>query len=143
MTAVFPGPVFWIFALFAVPISVIDFRYRRIPDALCLPCFCLLLLLRAGNGLETLPNFLAAALFGGLLFLAVRSLGRGLGLGDVKYAALLGLVCGFPGICSCLLAAAVLGLAAAPFFTRAKREAGIPFAPFLSAAGLLTALVFP
>lgn len=141
----FHEPVFWVFTLFAVPISIVDFQCKRIPDVLSLPCLCLVFILRIEGEAGALPNFLAAALFGGLLFGAIRALSRGigLGLGDVKYAVLLGLVCGFPGILSCLFIASVLGLTAAPFLIRGKADASIPFAPFLSAAGFLTCLLFP
>jgi prepilin signal peptidase PulO-like enzyme (type II secretory pathway) len=137
-------PVFFVFLGFALPISLIDIRTYRIPDALCIPCFFLIMLLRIGDNPETLPNFLGAAFFSALLFFLIRLGTRGLGLGDVKFAALVGIFCGFPWACAAFLTAslaglAFAGLAAARFFELQKGRTTPPlihFAPFLSIGAL-------
>jgi prepilin signal peptidase PulO-like enzyme (type II secretory pathway) len=128
-----------IFAAFAIPISIIDIRSRRIPDILSFPCFFLILLARLLLVPQPLFGHLAAALFGPLLFLGIRAATRGLGLGDVKFAAIIGLLCGFPGLLAAFLIAALLGIIASLLLIR--RDAGryfpIPFAPFLSTGALI------
>jgi prepilin signal peptidase PulO-like enzyme (type II secretory pathway) len=127
-----------VFTAFALPISVIDLRRFRIPDKLSFPCFFLLLLLYCVLGREQLPNVLAAALTGLLLFYAIRLGSRGLGWGDVKYAAVIGLFCGVPGIFAAFFFAALSALAAVLVWPsrRGPRRQPIPFAPFLSAGAL-------
>lgn len=133
---------FIIFLGFSLPISIIDIKTRRIPDILSVSCFFLIFVIRLYHSPETVPLFLAASLFAFALFFCIAFGTRGLGFGDVKFAAVIGLVCGFPGILAALLTASVLALLAALFLSllRRKRDA-IPFAPFLS-AGTLIAVPF-
>jgi prepilin signal peptidase PulO-like enzyme (type II secretory pathway) len=88
---------------------------------------------------ELLPNFLVAALLSALLFFLIRLGNRGLGLGDVKFAGLVGIFCGLPWAWAAFLTASLTGLAAARFFISPKDKdapALIPFAPFLSIGAL-------
>jgi prepilin signal peptidase PulO-like enzyme (type II secretory pathway) len=129
------SPVLFVFLGFALPISFIDIRSYRIPDRLCIPCFLLILILHIKNNPELLPNFLAAAFLSALVFFLIRRATRGLGLGDVKFAALTGLFCGLPWAWAAFLMAALTGLGAAPFLASRKMKKDpppIPFAPFLS-----------
>jgi prepilin signal peptidase PulO-like enzyme (type II secretory pathway) len=136
-------PPLIIFSVFALPVSVIDIRTRRIPDALSASCFVLVFAARLWHSPETAPFFLAAALFAFTLFFCVALGTGGLGFGDVKFAAVIGLVCGFPGVLAALFAASVLGLLASlsPLFRGPDRAAPIPFAPFLCAGTLLEQLL--
>jgi prepilin signal peptidase PulO-like enzyme (type II secretory pathway) len=137
-------PVFFVFLGFALPISLIDIRTYRIPDALCIPCFVLIMILRMGDNPETLPHFLVAAFFSALVFFLIRLGTKGLGLGDVKFAALVGIFCGLPWACAAFLTASLTGLAFAGlaairvFTSKNIRSAPplIPFAPFLSIGAL-------
>jgi prepilin signal peptidase PulO-like enzyme (type II secretory pathway) len=127
------------FLAFALPISIIDIRALRIPDRLSFPCFFIMLILRLVFGSELLLNSLGAALFSGLVFYAVRAGTGGLGLGDVKYAAVIGLFCGIPGIFAAFFFAALTALVAAlaiPRFRPGPSPRPIPFAPFLSAGAV-------
>jgi prepilin signal peptidase PulO-like enzyme (type II secretory pathway) len=124
-----------VFILFAIPISITDLRCYRIPDSLCLPCFCIILVIRLLAGPESLPNHGGAALLGGLFFFCVRLGTKGLGIGDIKFAALVGLFCGLPAAFLGFAIAAFTGILAA--LVRRRFSAGgpakpIPFAPFLS-----------
>ncbi|MDR2029785.1 MAG: A24 family peptidase [Treponema sp.] len=129
------SPAFFVFLGFALPISFIDIRSYRIPDVLCIPCFLLILILHIWGNPGLLPNFLAAAGISGLVFFLIRLATKGLGLGDVKFAALTGLFCGLPWAWAAFLIAALTGLGAALLFTARKttdHPPRIPFAPFLS-----------
>jgi prepilin signal peptidase PulO-like enzyme (type II secretory pathway) len=128
-------PALFVFLGFALPISFIDIRSYRIPDVLSIPCFLLILILHIRDNPGLLPNFLAAAFFSALVFFLIRLATRGLGLGDVKFAALTGLFCGLPWAWAAFLLAAIAGLGAAPFLASRKTKKNpplIPFAPFLS-----------
>jgi prepilin signal peptidase PulO-like enzyme (type II secretory pathway) len=136
----FPGdPFFWIFVIFSIPISIIDLRSRRIPDLLSIPCFVLLLLARLLLTPRILPGCLAAAVFGVILFYCVRTVTKGLGLGDVKFAAIIGLFCGFPRFLPAFLIADLVGIAVTLllFLPTGVRPRSLPFAPFLSAGALI------
>jgi leader peptidase (prepilin peptidase)/N-methyltransferase len=80
----------------------------------------------------------AGALIFGLIFLATR--GAGMGLGDVKLAAMLGLFLGFPAMISVAAAAFIIGaVLAIPVLIarrRGRRDA-LPFGPFLVMAAIL------
>jgi prepilin signal peptidase PulO-like enzyme (type II secretory pathway) len=95
---------------------------------------------------ETLPLFLGAACFGAALFFCVRLITGGLGWGDVKFAAVMGVACGFPFIIAAFFAASVLGLFAACVFRGGRRgaknrSAAIPFGPFLCAGTLISLII--
>ncbi|GHT81011.1 hypothetical protein FACS1894130_12680 [Spirochaetia bacterium] len=138
--------MFFIFLAFAIPISIIDIRTRRIPDILNGACFLLVLLARLCTDPQALHLSLAAALFGFLLFFCVRLGTRGLGFGDVKFAAVIGLVCGFPGLLAAFFIAALLGIITALFFLLndpKSKNAPLPFAPFLCAAVVITLGISP
>jgi leader peptidase (prepilin peptidase)/N-methyltransferase len=78
------------------------------------------------------------ALIFGAIYLLTR--GAGMGLGDVKLAAMLGLFFGFPLVISVVVAAFVIGaLIAIPVLLarrRGRRDA-LPFGPFLVMAAIL------
>ena len=69
--------------------------------------------------------------------------GEGMGLGDVKMAALIGLVTGFPLVLVALIMGAILGGLVAGVLLLLKikkRKEAIPFGPFLSLATIATLL---
>jgi prepilin signal peptidase PulO-like enzyme (type II secretory pathway) len=79
-----------------------------------------------------------------LFFFIIRRFTGALGLGDVKFATLIGLCCGLPWVCAAFLVAAVAGIAFILIARRGKKERSdpIPFAPFLS-AGVVAAFLLP
>jgi len=87
-----------------------------------------------------------AAIGGGIglvLFLLIVVISRGVGWGDVKMAALIGLVTGFPLIFVALFLAVILGglVAGTLLLLKVKkRKESIPFGPFLSLATIATLL---
>ena len=128
-------------------LALIDLRCLRLPDRLVG-----LLLAVAGVPLAVLlparigPALLAAALVGGA-YLAIALLPRGgLGLGDVKLAAVLAVILGFaswPAVIVGLVAPHLINgpIALALLLTgRADRRRPLPFGPALL-AGALVALV--
>jgi prepilin signal peptidase PulO-like enzyme (type II secretory pathway) len=135
--------VLLIFLAFALPASVIDARSYRIPDLLVFPCFAAVFFFLLNAQIDVLPNRLAAALLSGLFFFIIRRCVGALGLGDVKFAMLIGLCCGLPWACAAFLVAAMTGIALILIVRRGEQERRkpLPFAPFLS-AGVIAAFVF-
>ena len=132
-----------IFLAFALPASAIDIRSYRIPDLLVFPCFVIIFIFLLNSQIDVLPNRLSAALLSGLFFFLIRRFTGGLGLGDVKFAALAGLCCGLPWACAAFLVAALTGIAGflVARLGGKKGNAPLPFAPFMT-AGVLAAFVF-
>jgi leader peptidase (prepilin peptidase) / N-methyltransferase len=89
-----------------------------------------------------------SALIGGVIGLAAMALPyiiyrRGMGMGDIKLAAFIGLAAGFPSIFVALLLAVISGgliAGALLLFKIKKRTDAIPFAPFLVVAAMVTLL---
>jgi prepilin signal peptidase PulO-like enzyme (type II secretory pathway) len=129
-----------IFTGFAALISFIDIRSYRIPDVLCALCFAALFIYCWFEKRFALPAALFTGLASALVFWLIRWKTRGLGMGDVKFAALIGFFCGFPGIFAAFFIAAISALLTVltlPFFFPATERGSvrlvrIPFAPFLS-----------
>lgn len=126
-----------------VALFVIDLDVHRLPDAIVLPSYPVVAALLGAGGLITGDRPAARALLSALLWLSVYGAlwsltrGRGMGLGDVKLAALLGLVLGWLGWGPSALglfagfavgAAVGVGLLAAG---RVTRGAPIAHGPFL------------
>jgi leader peptidase (prepilin peptidase)/N-methyltransferase len=123
--------------LFVVPAALIDLEHRIIPNRLTATGAVLAL----GIGLALDPagepeRLIAAAAAGGLLLLAALAYPGGMGMGDVKLAAVMGLFLGrnvAPAIFVALLAGALLGVAIiARRGAREGRKTAVPFGPFLA-----------
>lgn len=122
-----------------VVLSAIDIDTRTVPNRIVLPAAVIVLVAQTvvHPSVEWLAGGLGASLF---LLLAALAYPRGMGMGDVKLALLLGFMVGrtvpialFTGMVAALVPAAVL-------FARhgsAARKMAIPFAPFLALGGIL------
>ena len=92
----------WVAAA-GVALFVIDLDTHRLPDAIVLPSYPVVAVLLAGGGLLAGELPVRRAALSALLWLAVygalwsATLGRGMGLGDVKLSGLLGLALGWLG----------------------------------------------
>jgi leader peptidase (prepilin peptidase) / N-methyltransferase len=86
-----------------VALTLIDLDHHRLPDAIVLPSYPVLVVLLAVAGLATAdPPVLRALLSTGIWLAVYAALwsgtrGRGMGLGDVKLSGLLGLLLGWLG----------------------------------------------
>ena len=132
-----------IFAATLVVLSAIDVERRILPDLIVLPATVIVLAAQIAlfpdRTLEWVLASLGAALF---LFVALLAYPRGMGMGDVKLALLLGAGLGkavMVGLMVGMLAA--LAVSSILFFRHglAARKMAIPFGPFL-AFGALVAL---
>jgi leader peptidase (prepilin peptidase)/N-methyltransferase len=127
------------FCAVLVAISAIDVEHRIVPNKIVLPAAAVTLVARTlvDPSVEWLAAGLGASLF---LFLAALAYPKGMGMGDVKLALLLGFAVGrsvpvalMAGMLAAILPSIVL-------FIRhgaAARKMAIPFAPFLAFGGLV------
>lgn len=129
-----------------VAVTITDLRARVIPDLALAPAAALALGIAAASAPETLPERGGAATgAGGFLLAAALLRPGGMGLGDVKLAAVLGLFLGRAVVAALLVAlaaGAIWGFAAVAIRGGRLSEATIPFAPFL-ATGAAVACIAP
>jgi leader peptidase (prepilin peptidase)/N-methyltransferase len=127
---------------FLVPIAVIDLDHKLIPNKLTGPAAVLALALGAVLEPSYLPEQLAAGA-GALLFFYLPALihAKGMGMGDVKLAAVLGLYLG-RAVAPAIFAGLILGVVAGAAIVAHKgisegRRTKVPFGPFLAVGALL------
>jgi leader peptidase (prepilin peptidase)/N-methyltransferase len=146
---VFVAAVVAVFLGLLVALALIDIRHKLIPNAITYPSLVILtvaLLLGAalGRDVDLVRAGLGLLSFGaGLLALALIRPG-GMGMGDVKLAALIGLVLGSQGLryvavaaAGAVLAGGVGGVVA--LLMGMSRKSAIPFGPYLVAGAITSA----
>jgi leader peptidase (prepilin peptidase) / N-methyltransferase len=133
-----------VFVSTLVAISLTDLELKLIPNRILLVASVLGLAIVAVGDPASLPERLvAAAGAGGLLFAAAMAYPQGMGLGDVKLAAVMGFFLGAavaPALFVALLAGSLVGLAILAREGTAARKRGIPFGPFLAFGGVVALL---
>jgi leader peptidase (prepilin peptidase)/N-methyltransferase len=131
------------FCAVLVTLSVIDLQHRIVPNRIVLPAA--VAVFAAHTAIEPSPEWALGALgASGFLFAAALAYPKGLGMGDVKLALLLGAMLG-----ASVSVALLLGFVASLFpavllfarHGRAARKMAVPLVPFLS-LGALVALFF-
>lgn len=130
------------FILLLVPIALIDLEHRIIPNRLT----ALGALLAVGIGIALDPSgeserLIGGAAAGGALLLAALAYPAGMGMGDVKLAAVMGLFLGgavAPAMLIALLAGVLVGVfVMARKGTHEGRKTAVPFGPFLAFGSLV------
>lgn len=124
-----------------ITVAVIDLEHQRIPNSIVFPAIALGALASPLTPSSTIGRLALGGAVGFFVFLAVAVLiPRGMGMGDVKLAAFVGLILGYPEIVLLLLLAFILGGLVAGTLLVSKlrgRSDPIPFGPFLSLAGVV------
>jgi leader peptidase (prepilin peptidase)/N-methyltransferase len=130
-------------------LAVIDIRHRIIPNRIVYPALiafpiALAVIRLAGADVNLVGAAIGLVSYGGGLFL-IAVISRGMGMGDVKLAALIGLVLGSLGVRYVGVAAgsAILlgGVGAIVALASGRgRKSAIPFGPYLAAGAVVAGL---
>jgi leader peptidase (prepilin peptidase)/N-methyltransferase len=131
-----------------VPIALIDLDHRIIPNKLTLPAAVAAIAI----GIATAPSLLAEQLIAGtaaaaFLLVFVLAYPRGMGMGDVKLAGVLGLFLG-RSVAVAILAGVLAGTVVGIFVmsrvgVTQGRKTAVPFGPFLALGGVIALFVGP
>jgi leader peptidase (prepilin peptidase) / N-methyltransferase len=134
-----------VFVTALMAVTITDLEQRIIPNKILMAATLIGLAIVAVGDPSSLPErAIAAAAAGGLLFAAALLYPSGMGLGDVKLAAVMGFFLGravAPALFIALLAGSLVGLAMIAREGASARKKAIPFGPFL-AFGALVGLLF-
>ena len=130
------------FVLLLVPVTLIDLDHRIIPNKLMLVgtvvSLAIVLLTKPDSLTE---HLIAAGAAGGFLLIAALAYPRGMGMGDVKLAGVMGLFLGRavgPAMLVALVAGTVVGaVIIARKGAKEGRKTAIPFGPYLAFGGLV------
>jgi leader peptidase (prepilin peptidase) / N-methyltransferase len=137
------------FTAVLVLVTITDLEHRLIPNRAIFPAIVIAALV---SPLWFGPGWYLALVGGaigyGFFWIAVqlgeRFIGRGaMGWGDVKLAAFVGLITGFPGIITALVVTIIAGgvISLGLLLTRiVNLRSGIPYGPFICLGGFLTML---
>ena len=129
------------FVLLLVPITFIDLDHRIIPNKLTLlGAIVALALVIAFDSDDLAEHLIAGAAAGGFFLIAALAYPAGMGMGDVKLAAVMGLFLGRtvgPALLVGLFAGSVVGAIIIARVGRAQgRKTAVPFGPFLALGGV-------
>jgi leader peptidase (prepilin peptidase)/N-methyltransferase len=125
-----------------VPIALIDFEHRIIPNKITGPAAVLALAIGLALDMDFVPEqLIAGAAAGGFFLLAALLYPRGMGMGDVKLAGVLGLYLG-RGVGLAVLVGLVAGVLVggvivARVGSTQGRKTAVPFGPFLALGGIV------
>jgi leader peptidase (prepilin peptidase)/N-methyltransferase len=129
-----------VFVTMLAAVTLTDLEQRIIPNKILLAGAILCVAIAAATDPGGLPERAIAALAaGGLLFGVALAYPQGMGLGDVKLTATMGLFLGravAPAILIALLAGSAVGLAMIARHGSQARKMAIPFGPFLALGGV-------
>ncbi|HEY4632864.1 MAG TPA: A24 family peptidase [Candidatus Limnocylindrales bacterium] len=143
------GPAWlgWIgvgYAAFLIAIAIYDVRRRRVPNVAIYPAIAAATGLAFVRGDGEWWSFVLAGLGAGVFFAALAWIHPGsMGGGDIKLAALVGLMAGWPDVVVAIFVAFAVGATVGVILVglgRLGRRDPLPFAPAL-AVGALTAAV--
>ena len=145
------SPSVWLDLIFVaalVAITRIDLEQRIIPNGILAPLAVAALVLTTILVPHQLPErLIAAAAAGGVLFLIVLAYPKGMGMGDAKLLAVMGLVLGrsvAPALLVALIAGTLVGVVVMAKRGVARgRRTTIPFGPFLAIGGLVGVFAGP
>lgn len=142
-------PVMAVYSCIFIVLTVTDIEHGLLPNRIVYPAIAIALTLALISQFLRLPRFpdLKDAAIGGAIgfvFLLIPAIiSRGMGWGDVKLAAFIGLATGFPLVLLALFISIVSGGLTAGILLLLKikgRKDAIPFGPFLSLGTVVTLL---
>jgi leader peptidase (prepilin peptidase) / N-methyltransferase len=131
-----------------VPVALIDLEHRVIPNKITAPAAVAAVVIGlALNPAKVPEQLIAGAAAGGFLLIFALAYPRGMGMGDVKLAAVMGLYLGRSvavAILFAVLAGTIVGgVIMARSGVAEGRKTAVPFGPFLAAGGVFALLLGP
>jgi leader peptidase (prepilin peptidase)/N-methyltransferase len=124
-----------------VAITLTDLELRLIPNVLVGAGAVAALVIVAATDADSLPeNLLAAVIGGGVLAVIALAYPRGMGMGDAKLVAMMGLYLGralAPAVLVGLLTGGLVGAFLIARHGAAARKRAVPFGPFLALGGVV------
>jgi leader peptidase (prepilin peptidase) / N-methyltransferase len=133
-----------IFVAMLAAITLTDLERRIIPNTILIAGAVAAVALVAATDPSSLSErAIAAAAAGGGLFLFALAFPRGMGMGDVKLAAVMGLYLGSavaPALLIAVLAGTIVGVGVMLGRGAGARKLAVPFGPFLALGGVIALL---
>ncbi len=133
-----------VFMAMLAAITLTDLERRVIPNRILIAGAVAGLAIAAATDPSSLPERgIAAAAAGGLLFLIALAYPRGMGMGDVKLAFVMGLFLGSAvsvALAVAVIAGSVVGIGVMAHQGAAARKQAVPFGPFLALGGVVALL---
>ncbi len=133
------------FVAMLIAITLTDLERRIIPNKILLAGTIVGVAIVAVSDPSSFPErAIALAAAGGLLLAVALAYPRGMGMGDVKLAAVMGLYLGrsvAPALLIAFAAGSLVGLAMIARHGSAARKRAVPFGPFLAFGGVVGLLV--
>jgi leader peptidase (prepilin peptidase)/N-methyltransferase len=131
-----------------VPIALIDLEHRIIPNKITVPACVVALAIGLALKPAGVPEQLISGAAAGAFLLAfLLAYPRGMGMGDVKLVAMLGLFLGRSVAVAVLsgvfVGAVVGGMIMARVGVQKGRKTAVPFGPFLAVGGLIALFAGP
>jgi leader peptidase (prepilin peptidase)/N-methyltransferase len=130
-----------VFVTTLVTITLTDLEHRIIPNVVLIAAAVAGLGIVAATDPDSLPERgIAAAAAGGFLLVAAIAWSGGMGMGDVKLGAVMGLYLGravAPALLVAFAIGAVVGVGVMLRHGAAARKTALPFGPFLAAGGVV------
>ncbi|SFF92980.1 type 4 prepilin peptidase 1 . Aspartic peptidase. MEROPS family A24A [Desulfotomaculum arcticum] len=139
-----PSLMLWVLVSILIIAAVIDIYHRIIPDGLVITGVLAGIPLTVIQSPDKLINGLIGFLIAGIIMLAIAVVSKGgMGGGDIKLSALMGLYLGWRGVLLALFISFFFGGMTGIFLLlsgRKGRKDPVPFGPFLALGAVLTAL---
>ena len=131
-----------------IPVAVIDLEHRIIPNVITLPAAVAAIVIGLATDPAWVPTqLIAGAAAGAFLLFFALAYPRGMGMGDVKLAAVLGLYLGASvavALFVAVIAGAIVGaVVIARRGVQEGRKTAVPFGPFLALGGIVALLIGP
>jgi leader peptidase (prepilin peptidase)/N-methyltransferase len=133
-----------VFVAMLAAITLTDIERRIIPNVILLAGAVAAVVLVAATDPSSFPErLISAAAAGGLLLLIGLAYPRGMGMGDVKLVAVMGLYLGSavaPALLIAVLAGSLVGVGVMLSRGAGARKVAVPFGPFLALGGVVALL---
>jgi leader peptidase (prepilin peptidase) / N-methyltransferase len=132
------------FTAMLIAVAFIDLQHKIVPNKIMLPAAVWGLVTAVAFRTHMAPELLIAGA-GAFVFFLLAALihPKGMGMGDVKLAGVMGLYLGklvIPALLVAFLVGTVVGLGLVAKYGSRSRKLGVPFAPFLALGGLVAML---